>query len=199
VAWTHGIVHGDFVRQPILEVQATCVMGCTKLADFGETSDHPGWSFGRHVGEGVEFWTKPLQAPQFPEIPGRPPDVEAVVIRKERARSAKQRKVAEEREQMRAKARKAAVAVAVDEGTDLYECDDCGCLLLDRAVVVGKQRECPHCCIEFVETDEGRNCPDCNRPFTRLVEEKRTCPNCLDSGELPDLTLIVKAGVEKTA
>lgn len=198
VAWDRGIAHGDYVRQPELTAKATCIMGqYDGPHGFGENSDHPNWSYGMNPDrETLEFWTEPLVTPDFPAITGRPPDIAPEAIKKEKAKSVKQRKASAKREREQAKARKAAIKKAVSDGADLYECPDCDGLVRAEDRVLGKMRECTHCCTEFVQGEDGVNCPDCNRPFTRLNEEKQTCEECRDGGELPDLTLIVEGGVE---
>lgn len=193
VAWSRGMVHGGYVKQPELQVQATCIMGQGDgRHGFGENCSHPNWSYGGGVDK-AEFWTEPLATPDFPEISGRPPDVAPEAIKKEKIKISIQAKANKQREHQQAEARKVAIKLAVEESTDLYECDGCSSLLTPHGLVTGKLRECPHCCTEFVEVD-GRNCPDCNRPFTRLIDEKQTCPDCLDGGELSELTLIVQGG-----
>ncbi len=195
VAWSRGFAHHGSVYQPELKVTATCNFGSR---NFGENSDYPNWSYGG-TREAMEFWSEPLVTPGFPDINGRPADIAPEVIKKEKAKGAAQTKAHKKREREQAKARKAAIKAAFnasepDEAT-LYECDGCNTLVLSKDLVTGKLRECPHCSTEFVESDAGRNCPDCNRPFTRLVEEKQTCADCRDGGDLPDLKLIVKKGV----
>lgn len=184
VAWTPAFVHGSYVSQPRLQIQAWCIME-------GESGERPNWAYGTVSGSPL-FWTEPLVTPDFPAIAGRPPDADPVLVEEQKTRSAAHAKELKSRAREHVKARRAAMKAATDEGVDLHECDGCGLLLRTGDLVVGKVRECPHCAIEFVEGEDGRNCPDCNRPFTSVAEEKSTCPTCLEGGELTDLTLIVK-------
>ena len=194
VAWSRGFAHMESVYQPELKVHVTCNFGSYESDHFGEKSDHPNWSSGGTRGK-MEFWSEPLVTPDFPDIPGQPPDIAPEVIKKEKARGAADTKAHKKRQREKAKARKKIVAEAVRIGGDLYECEDCEALLLPEDRVTGKMRGCPHCSTEFVEGDDGRHCPDCNRTFTSLVEEKQTCEECRDAGELPDLKLAVDGGV----
>jgi len=195
VAWSRGFAHGDYLAQPELKPHATCIMGNDGERHFGENSDHPNWSYGMNPDrETLEFWSEPLVTPDFPDLPGRPPDIAPEVIKKEKAKSVAQAKTNKKRQREQAALRKKAVAQAVRLGADLFQCEGCDSVMGGAETVLGKMRGCPHCSTEFVEGDEGRNCPDCNRPFSSLVEEKQTCEDCRSGGELPDLTFVVKAG-----
>ena len=70
---------------------------------------------------------------------------------------------------------------ALDDDRDLYWCPMCGGVD-DQVVTI---RECPQdsCGMNFFNADDnGRNCPDCNRPFTRLANELG-CRECEDESE----------------
>ena len=59
---------------------------------------------------------------------------------------------------------------------DLVHCSDCDTdFNADETVEV---RYCTFCEITFNGTDNGRNCEDCNRPFTRKCSDNG-CPECL--------------------
>ena len=76
-----------------------------------------------------------------------------------------------------ARANKAAVTVHEALGDDAVHCPDCGNdFNADEMVEV---RYCSFCETTFNGTENGRNCEDCNRPFTRKCTE-RGCPDCLD-------------------
>ena len=61
-------------------------------------------------------------------------------------------------------------------GDDLVHCPECDTdFNADEMVVV---RYCSFCEITFNGTDNGRNCEDCNRPFTRKCSDNG-CPECL--------------------
>lgn len=71
---------------------------------------------------------------------------------------------------------------AQEAGELLYECTSCSELIAEDDLVT--VRECPHCNDEtFNGTDEGNNCPQCNRPFTRKVTE-HGCSDCLEECEV---------------
>ena len=59
-----------------------------------------------------------------------------------------------------------------------------GCNEFKEEADLVELRECPHC-DEIFDGNEGRNCPSCNRPFTRKLEGLG-CPDCLDSYSLPE-------------
>jgi len=198
VAWDKGHAHSGFERQPELRVRSWSIFGSQhpeawRNEGMGELTNHPGWSYGSENNiDGIEF-CELTAPPGFPEIPGRPDDIPTEVIAASKKRDKEERKATAAREREAAKLLKDDIADAVTHGTDLYQCDDCE-KTWDE-LVTGKMRECPHCCTGFVEYGGCRNCPDCNRPFTRLEETKETCPDCHDSGEMPDMTLLVSNGV----
>lgn len=70
----------------------------------------------------------------------------------------------------------------VEAGDPLYFCYGCD-EFKDEGDLV-PLRECPHCEVVF-DGNEGRNCPECNRPFSRNLELDG-CPDCLDSENLPE-------------
>ncbi len=73
----------------------------------------------------------------------------------------------------------------------VYCCPDCEELLLEEDII--RLRRCPHCDIVFSDTD-GKNCPDCNRPFTS-IENERACPNCENPNE--EVELVTAETLEK--
>ena len=198
VAWDKGHVHGEHVLHPALRVRSWSIFGRRHPEPWmnelnGECTDYPGWSYGSASDtDGIEFCE--LTAPSdFPEIPGKPADIPASTIAESKKKNDEQRKQTEDSEREAARMLKEDIADAVEHGTDLYQCVDCE-KTWDE-LVTGKMRECPHCCVTFVEYGGCRNCPDCNRPFSRLEETKETCPDCHDSGEMPDVTPLVSSGV----
>ena len=70
----------------------------------------------------------------------------------------------------------------VENGEALYYCSGCGEFKEEEDLV--PLRECPHCA-EVFDGNEGRNCPSCNRPFTRRLEGD-ACSECLDPDALPE-------------
>lgn len=72
----------------------------------------------------------------------------------------------------------------LDGNEPLYICPDCDQLIIESDTV--PIRECPHCEENFDGTD-GRNCPSCNRPFTRRVADIG-CPDCFIECELYVMT-----------
>ena len=75
---------------------------------------------------------------------------------------------------------------AIEARTELFRCDGCDELVLEEDLV--PVRECPHCEIAF-NGEDGRNCPDCNRPFTRKLADAG-CPDCANDGEATELAAI---------
>ena len=67
-----------------------------------------------------------------------------------------------------------------------YLCPNC-VQFIDEPVQV---RECSNenCGCRFNGTDNGRNCEDCNKPFTRKLTEKG-CPDCLEEDEVDEFSL----------
>jgi hypothetical protein len=69
------------------------------------------------------------------------------------------------------------IAEARAEGTPMVQCPDCDLVMAeDEAVEV---RFCTFCDTTFNGSDNGRNCEECNRPFTRKCTAMG-CPDCLD-------------------
>jgi hypothetical protein len=202
IAWDRGHVHRTDVTQPRLGVRSKVIFGRAHPEEWrnqgcGENTDCPGWSYNTgQIDDELEFWDKECQVPlDFPEINGRPPNIPQEVIDKAKVEAKAQNKRSKKAEREMAKLRKDDIAAAVRDGITLFECEECEFVWNEDELVVGKLRECPHCAETFVEGDDGRNCPTCNRPFTRLEEEKRTCPDCYDGGEMPDVTILVENGV----
>lgn len=153
----------------------------------GELSTGEGWASGgshsalemaKHY-QGTEFWSEPERGPEgfLPELAGKPnwtpPDPKVVEDKRKKStgESAKRKK-----EEVDERAEKIAEAKA--SGEVLYECSQCEELYAEDDLV--QVRECPHCNDErFNGSDEGQNCPSCNRRFTRNITEKG-CPDCLD-------------------
>jgi len=84
---------------------------------------------------------------------------------------------------------------AVSPETDQFICTSCEQKFAGGELV--EVRECPHCGDErFDGTLAGQHCPDCNRPFTRLITEQG-CPDCL--GEDGDVVAADEAALEPPA
>lgn len=71
-------------------------------------------------------------------------------------------------------------------GEKLYQCTDCGEIIGEDDTV--PVRECPHC-EETFSAEDGRNCTQCNRPFSRAVTQ-HGCRDCLGEDELEEITTI---------
>lgn len=69
------------------------------------------------------------------------------------------------------------------EGETVYVCGDCDGLFGAEDLV--QVRWCSHCEQSFNGTENGRNCENCNRPFTRKVTDEG-CPDCVDSYDEDD-------------
>lgn len=61
------------------------------------------------------------------------------------------------------------------------QCPDCDELFHPDQLV--ELRECPQC-ESYFSGEDGRNCPDCNRPFSRKIADG-ICPECLDESAEP--------------
>jgi Zn finger protein HypA/HybF involved in hydrogenase expression len=84
---------------------------------------------------------------------------------------------------------------AVSLETDQFICTSCEQKFAGAELV--EVRECPHCGDErFDGTMAGQHCPNCNRPFTRLITEQG-CPDCL--GEDGDVVAADEAALETPA
>jgi hypothetical protein len=154
---------------------------------FGETEKNEGWSSGggmkvsefpRHY-PGVEFWSEPERGPEnfLPDLPGKPEWTprDPVAVEAERKKRAEE---SAKRQQEEVDERTEKIAEAKASGYTLYECEQCEELYTEDELV--QVRECPHCDdAKFNGTEEGQNCPSCNRKFTRNITEKG-CPECLD-------------------
>jgi len=77
---------------------------------------------------------------------------------------------------------KAEIRERIEAGEALYFCSGCNEFKDEDDLV--PLRECPHC-DEIYDGNEGRNCPSCNRPFTRKLDGL-ACPDCLDPDGLPE-------------
>lgn len=179
VAWTH-YMKPDYA--PELRVVSMSIFN----SHSGELSLGEGWaSSGSHSSKlaehypGIEFWSEPERGPEgfLPELPSKPywtpPDPKVLETKRKKviAESAK-------REQEETDERAARIAEAKASGDVLYVCTQCDELYAEDDLI--QVRECPHCNDErFNGTDEGQNCPSCNRRFTRNITEKG-CPDCLD-------------------
>jgi len=199
VAWDKGYCHAGYVKQPAMNLRCVSIWGRNHPTTSwlnegsGENTDHPGWSSscGAPPLKDLEFWSEPIQTPpDFLPINGRPPDIPQEEIDKANDAGKKQSKKRAKEERDREKKRTARIKQAKAEGRGLYKCNDCEEVWDEDELVLGKERECPHCNETFVA--EERNCPSCNRPFARVNEERMTCPDCRDSGSLPGLTALVE-------
>lgn len=197
IAWTEPFAFGEKVDESKLKPVAFTLFGRMDpdwQPHCGETGKSPGWSHGtREDHQGMEFWSEPLfQPPGFLDIPNVKKELSQEVIDREREDHQDRRKKQNKEDKRRAKEEREAVEKAVNEEQTLYRCESCASLLWNNQIVIFKKRHCPHCCIDFIEQDGERNCPDCNRPFTRLEEEFDGCPNCEEDS---DLQMLVEKGV----
>lgn len=70
----------------------------------------------------------------------------------------------------------------IEECSTPVWCENCDTYHEEEDLI--QVRECPHCEIFFNGTDNGRNCEDCNRPFTSKTHD-RGCPEEPTEDELP--------------
>lgn len=179
VAWSHNMKE----YAPDLRIRMVCSFNS---AYGGELHDGQSWSYGSgykldEVSKsypGIEFWSEPERGPEgfLPELPGKPdwtpPDPKVVEAAKKAAIAKAKMKQEEEEDERAEKIREAR-----ESGEKLYVCTQCDELIGEDEVV--QIRECPHCNDEaFNGTEEGQNCPSCNRKFTRNVTETG-CADCL--------------------
>lgn len=78
---------------------------------------------------------------------------------------------------------------ALGSGEALFQCEGCDSAHLESELI--QIRECPHesCGTEFFDgTINGRNCSECNRPFTKKVTDYG-CPECEDNSEQTELEI----------
>jgi len=76
----------------------------------------------------------------------------------------------------------------IEAGEALYLCSGCG-EYKDEGDLV-PLRECSNNnCGTVFDGNQGRNCPDCNRPFTRNLADM-ACPDCLDPDNLPEIVTL---------
>ena len=175
VAWSHGyVLHGRVTLSELKPLSFSSWGYLTEEISFrGETGDSPGWSFSsREDASNLEFWSEVLVCPVgFPELNGEPdppPESEIEASRAEYvSRQAKQTKA----DRKAAVDEKKAVKAAKAAGITLFRCNGCDKTWKADELVPTKKRVCGNCDEEFFEGDDGRSCPSCNRPFTRLEEE----------------------------
>lgn len=96
-----------------------------------------------------------------------------VAQRAAQAASAEARRAAQEHK------RAEKIAEAAESGEALHECPDCSALSYAEDLLT--MRHCPHCDRTFAAED-GRNCDECNRPFTSLLH-RAGCPECRENEE----------------
>jgi hypothetical protein len=196
---SYGLVLVQWVQHGEYAPSLRIVSVSTFNAGYGgEMSTSGGWSYGSgHLPAefeqhhpGVEFWSEPEHGPGgfLPELGGKPdwtpPDPK--VIEAERQKDAAK---AAKREKEEIDERTDRVTKAKEAGLVLYSCDSCDTIYDENELV--EVRECTHCDEKF-DGSEGRNCPSCNRPFTRKVCE-RGCSECLEEEDcgplLPEFAL----------
>lgn len=68
-----------------------------------------------------------------------------------------------------------------------HRCTDCEKVLFEEELV--QIRECSRCDLFFDGTENGRNCVNCNRPFTRKTQDLG-CPNCLSEDDNLELIIV---------
>ena len=108
---------------------------------------------------------------QLPSVQARKDKAEAV------AATAAEKDLSDEEEKLQD---------ALDGGYNLFKCEACETLWPEDDLI--QIRECPHCTIFFNGTDNGRNCEDCNRPFTSKITE-RGCPDCVEEQECTEINV----------
>jgi hypothetical protein len=162
---------------------------CTFNSGYsGELEVGGGWSYGIGVDNfrkhypGVVFWSEPEKGPEgfLPKLPGKPDWTprDPAIIEAEK-REAHEKAAAKQKEEEDERAEK--IREAREGGGKLYECQTC-CELFGEDEVI-QIRECSRCDdAKFNGTENGRNCANCNNPFSRNVTEIG-CPDCLEECE----------------
>jgi len=202
VAWSKAYYYEDYCSPSVLEVASCCIFGEHDSnhgrAFFGESAESKQWSYTGSVNaDQLLFWDQPLQIPpDFPEFtqdrPESPSEEELNSLRK----SAKEVREANKAKCEELESQEAAeVELAVSTGRTLYRCNECERTFDGSERVTRIHRECPHCNVEFFAEPGERACPDCNRTFTRRIDEYECCPDCADSGSEPDIVCLVLEGV----
>ena len=76
----------------------------------------------------------------------------------------------------------------LEAGESLWSCPECNEVRSEDELV--QVRECSRdSCGSAFDGANGRNCPDCNSPFSRLVLSEHGCPDCLSETECEPVTV----------
>jgi hypothetical protein len=169
----------EFVQgKPKVEIRSVIIFDHGTWS--GETNGE-GWSLCAGAPDkGLMFWDEVVKGPRglFKMLPGPPKPPTKEEIQKRSRRNKKRQKKIDLERRLAKKARADQLQEALVNDLTLYECPSCEDFYWEDEL--GTLRECsaPSCGERFfVDFDEARNCTSCNRPFTRL-EEERVCPSC---------------------
>lgn len=181
--------HYESAEPPRLAVRSYVNMG----GYSGETTDHGGWSHGggneieqwvRDKGD-IEIWSDPVTGPDglLPPLPACPdwsppaPKPPRMCCCQGQAEHVMIKTCKTPDDEKREKQ----IADAKRDKTPLFECPGCSRLYVESELVA--IRECPHCDdVKWNVEDNGNNCTQCNRPFSRLLT-KHGCEDCMEECE----------------
>lgn len=200
ISWTAG--HESLDSPPRLVVRTVIHMG-----GYSGECDYNGWSYGGGgdvdqwfaQNPGLQIWSEPVVGPPksnaaivigpnlaFPPLPDKPAWTPPAPKPPTRCRCQGQKEhdltkgckspAEEEREQK--------IADAKSRGIELFECPECSTLYEEHDLV--KVRECSHCDNSKWLHSDGKNCPECNRPFSRVLTDEG-CEDCHAECEKIDL------------
>lgn len=67
-------------------------------------------------------------------------------------------------------------------GQTLFQCPDCSEYFPEEDLIEVRECSNENCGEIFNGTESGRNCEQCNRPFSRVLNRKG-CPDCMEENE----------------
>jgi hypothetical protein len=82
-------------------------------------------------------------------------------------------------------------------GETIYRCGSCDHLWPEGELIQIRQCSNANCETVFNGTDNGRNCTECNRPFSRILHAKG-CPDCEEEDECSEVDLYTVADTSNT-
>lgn len=74
----------------------------------------------------------------------------------------------------------------VPSGEGYYHCSSCNEVKLESEITVLRECSKEDCGERFDGNENGRNCPECNNPFSRKVADQ-ACPDCLEEDTVEEI------------